>query len=214
MTDARTLWTGCATSLREQVSEATWKTWFEAISPVESDEDHLTLAVPSSLVKERLEGRYLSLIEHAVAAASARPMAIRLEVHTDAFSAAPGDEPHGNAVPASTAAYARPASATIGVDAVAAPRMAAGQPPGGEPAAQAGAVALEGFGGIGGARRPVAARRRTAGAGRLVKADASEQHPRGNRGPHRPCRACSASDSFDCNSPCVIGTASGAAPIR
>ena len=129
VTDARTLWTGCATSLREQVSEATWKTWFESISPVESGEDHLTLAVPSSLVKERLEGRYLSLIEHAVAAASGQPMAIRLEIHTDAFSAAAMDDAEDGASAATAAAYARPAGATIPAPRPGGPALVPATPP-------------------------------------------------------------------------------------
>ena len=69
--------------LRSQVSEATWKTWFEGIRPMTADDRGLALAVPSSLVKERLEGRYLGLVEHAVAAALGSPVQIRIDVRTD-----------------------------------------------------------------------------------------------------------------------------------
>jgi chromosomal replication initiator protein len=75
----------CAESLHDQVTDATWKTWFEAISPVDLHDDCFVLAVPSSLMKERLEGRYLGLIEHAVAAARGGPAEIRIEVRTDVW---------------------------------------------------------------------------------------------------------------------------------
>jgi len=83
VTDPGQLWSACAASLRGQVSEATWKAWFEGIRPMTADERGLALAVPSSVVKERLEGRYLGLVEHAVASALGSPVEIRIDVRTD-----------------------------------------------------------------------------------------------------------------------------------
>jgi chromosomal replication initiator protein len=68
VTDTEDLWKACAGVLRDQVSEAVWKTWFEGITPVDLDDEHLVLGVPSPIVKERLEGRYLRLVEDAVTA--------------------------------------------------------------------------------------------------------------------------------------------------
>ncbi|MDQ3757151.1 MAG: chromosomal replication initiator protein DnaA [Actinomycetota bacterium] len=65
------------------MSEATWKTWFEAIRPVGIDGDTVVLSVPSSLVKERLEHRYLPLVEEAVAGVVGRPLAVRLDVRSE-----------------------------------------------------------------------------------------------------------------------------------
>src|SRR5579872_5339206 len=65
--DAQQLWTECSEMLRTQVSEATWKTWFEAIRPVAVSNRTVVLAVPSALVRERLEGRYKSLLSDALA---------------------------------------------------------------------------------------------------------------------------------------------------
>src|SRR4051812_43238660 len=92
VTDAGQLWKVCAESLHDQVTDATWKTWFEAVTPVDLHEDCFVLAVPSSLMKERLEGRYLGLIEHAVAAARGAPAEIRIEVRTDVWADAAGGE--------------------------------------------------------------------------------------------------------------------------
>jgi chromosomal replication initiator protein len=94
VTDAGQLWKVCAETLHDQVTDATWKTWFEAVTPVDLHDDCFVLAVPSSLMKERLEGRYLGLIEHAVAGARGGPAEIRIEVRTDVWAdaAEPGTD--------------------------------------------------------------------------------------------------------------------------
>lgn len=68
MTDTEELWKACTAVLRDQVSEAVWKTWFDGITPLELDDEHLLLGVPSPIVKERLEGRYLGLVLEALVA--------------------------------------------------------------------------------------------------------------------------------------------------
>ena len=80
MTEAERLWILCSQALRIQVAEATWKTWFETINPLRVDDDALVLAVPSSLAKERLDGRYLSLVQDALAGASGTNLDVRIEV--------------------------------------------------------------------------------------------------------------------------------------
>lgn len=80
MEKAEELWKACAEALRSQVSEATWKTWFEGIKPVRTSDDSIDLSVPSSLVKDRLEGRYLGLVRDVVSDTLGRPMEIHLEV--------------------------------------------------------------------------------------------------------------------------------------
>ena len=65
--DAEVLWTACADVLREQVSEAVWLTSFNGARPVRIDGDTLVLGVPSSVVRERIEGRYLALVKSALA---------------------------------------------------------------------------------------------------------------------------------------------------
>ena len=48
--DAGDLWKACTDTLRVQVSEATWRTWFGGLRPLRIDADTLVLAVPSNLV--------------------------------------------------------------------------------------------------------------------------------------------------------------------
>ncbi len=82
VTDAEQLWTTGAAALRTQVSDATWKAWFEGITPVESSDGRLVLAVPNALVKERIEGRYLGLVRDVVADLSASDIDIDIVVRT------------------------------------------------------------------------------------------------------------------------------------
>ena len=82
MTDAEKLWTICSDALRHQVSDATWMTWFEAVRPETVEGDTLVLAVPSSLAKEKIEGRFQELIRHVMLDAVGLDLAIRLVVRT------------------------------------------------------------------------------------------------------------------------------------
>jgi chromosomal replication initiator protein len=91
VTDVEQLWISCADKLRSEVTDATWLTWFEAITPVSGDGDELVLAVPSALVKERLEGRYLGLIEQAVASTTGGSRRLRVEVRTQPWKAEGAD---------------------------------------------------------------------------------------------------------------------------
>jgi chromosomal replication initiator protein len=107
VTDAGQLWKVCAENLHDHVTDATWKTWFEAITAVDLDDRRLTLAVPSSLVRERLEGRYLGMIATTVSAVLGRPVEIRIEVHTEAWADA-GDVVFDNPTPSVLDAVAIP----------------------------------------------------------------------------------------------------------
>ena len=81
--DAEVLWKACADALREQVSEAVWLTTFNGVEPVSLDDDHLHLGVPSSVVRERIEGRYLPLIRGALADAGSPHVDVVISVRTD-----------------------------------------------------------------------------------------------------------------------------------
>jgi chromosomal replication initiator protein len=81
--EAQELWTRCADMLRAQVSEAVWLTTFHGAEAVEMHDHMLVLSVPSSVVKERIEVRYLTLVHSALADAGARDFELNIEVHTD-----------------------------------------------------------------------------------------------------------------------------------
>ena len=64
--DADGLWTNCAASIRAQVSDAVWRTTFSGAKAIAFDEGELILVVPNGLQKERIEGRYLGLVQDAI----------------------------------------------------------------------------------------------------------------------------------------------------
>jgi chromosomal replication initiator protein len=80
VTQAGDLWTRCTGSLREQVSESTWQLWLSGIEPVTYTDGEFVLSVPNGLIRERVESRYLPMIEDTLANEVGVPVRGRLEV--------------------------------------------------------------------------------------------------------------------------------------
>ena len=80
VTDAERLWKACADALRGQLSDATWMAWFEGLVPISSDGDTLTLASPSSVVKQRLEDRFQRELNSVATELHGSPTAVLIEV--------------------------------------------------------------------------------------------------------------------------------------
>ena len=80
MTQATELWTKCADSLREQVSESTWQAWLSGIAPVDFADGIFVLSVPNTVIRERVETRFLPMIEDTLAIEVGSPVRGRLEV--------------------------------------------------------------------------------------------------------------------------------------
>jgi chromosomal replication initiator protein len=80
VSQAGDLWTKCSGSLRDQVSESTWQLWLSGIEPVAFTDGVFTLAVPNGLIRERVESRYLPMIEDTLANEVGSPVRGRLEV--------------------------------------------------------------------------------------------------------------------------------------
>ncbi len=74
------LWTRCAAPLRDQVSDTTWQMWLSSMEPVSYDGRTMVLGVPNTVVRERVEGRFLPLIAEAVSSAAGHRVEVRLEV--------------------------------------------------------------------------------------------------------------------------------------
>jgi len=69
--DPQQVWTAGSAALREQVTDATWKAWFEGVTAAPQPNDgHLVLNVPSTLVKERIEDRFLDLLREVLTEAT------------------------------------------------------------------------------------------------------------------------------------------------
>ena len=81
MNEAQRLWDECAGILRAQVSEPVWLTSFEAARPVGLDGRRCSRwRCPSFLAKERIEGRYLSLVRDALTEIGAGDVELVLEI--------------------------------------------------------------------------------------------------------------------------------------
>jgi chromosomal replication initiator protein len=78
--DADTLWKQCADVLREQVSDAAWRTSLDGLSVERFDGDTLLLAAPSTWVRDRVEARFLGLIAGVASDVANREVDVRLEV--------------------------------------------------------------------------------------------------------------------------------------
>jgi chromosomal replication initiator protein len=78
--DTNDLWKRCADALREQVSDATWRTWLTGLVPQAFDGDLLVLTAPSTLVRDRIENRFLGLIAAAVSDVADQQVTVRLDV--------------------------------------------------------------------------------------------------------------------------------------
>ena len=86
---AKRIWEQAAPRVRDELAEATWRTWFQGVVPVRFEHDVLVLAVPNHLAAERIRSSYHSLLDDALARVVGRVIAFELLVDTSARSADP-----------------------------------------------------------------------------------------------------------------------------
>jgi chromosomal replication initiator protein len=88
--EAQEAWAHVLELASEELPETTVVMWFSDVRPLALSGDAITLAVPSPLVRERLQHNHLSLIERAAAEMVGRPVKVEisvdegLRVHTEA----------------------------------------------------------------------------------------------------------------------------------
>ncbi len=61
-----TVWDSCLRTIRRNVNNQSFKTWFEPIRPVRLDQDALTIQVPNKFFYEWLEEHYVSLLKMTI----------------------------------------------------------------------------------------------------------------------------------------------------
>jgi chromosomal replication initiator protein len=84
--EAEQLWSTCVTALRDRVPEAVWSSCLQPSVGRALHEQRLTIAVPSVLVKERLESRWLPAAKEALAESGAPDLELIFEVAPSASS--------------------------------------------------------------------------------------------------------------------------------
>src|SRR5438270_13268536 len=78
------LWSACVDALRTRVPEAAWQSCFAVARPQSLAGNCLVLTVPSVLVRQRIEARYLEILRTTLAEVSPDVYDVRLEVSPDA----------------------------------------------------------------------------------------------------------------------------------
>ncbi len=103
VSEAQRLWTAASQLLRAQVSETVWLSTFQDVEAVSLEESRLVLAVPSSHVRDRIDGRYLPLVRDALDEIAPTELALSFEIRAEP-SAASAPEPIGTTGPGDSGA--------------------------------------------------------------------------------------------------------------
>jgi chromosomal replication initiator protein len=91
--EASDLWNRSTAALRDQVSDATWRTWLAGLAPRSFDGELLVVDAPSTLVRDRVQTRFLPLLAAVASDAVGHQVTIRMEVSpTTTPSAGPAQE--------------------------------------------------------------------------------------------------------------------------
>jgi chromosomal replication initiator protein len=85
--EAEELWMSCTSALRGQLPDAVWTTCFQPTTVVELTDDVLVVAVPSTLVKERIETRYMPQVHSVLSSLGQPEVDLVLQVRPDAAAA-------------------------------------------------------------------------------------------------------------------------------
>jgi chromosomal replication initiator protein len=121
---AREAWARVLARAREQLPETTTVMWFSDVRPLELSHETLTLAVPSQLVRERLQRNHLQLIARAASESVGHPLQVDLQVDEGLrMEPSEGLDEHEDHFVGGPAAYA-----VIGAPALGAPPKPLGAP--------------------------------------------------------------------------------------
>jgi chromosomal replication initiator protein len=78
--DTEGMWNLCSEALREQVSDASWQAYLSGITPLSIKDREIVLGVPNTLIRDRVESRFLGLIQDTVTGTVGRDLVVQLEV--------------------------------------------------------------------------------------------------------------------------------------
>jgi len=123
---ARDAWAHVLDQARDELPETTVVMWFADVRPVRLADDSISLAVPSPLVRERLQHNHLQLIARAAQEAVGRPLKVELSVDEELRadrSAAPGSFRSGSVEPGARSSSPTPSPASPGAAAPSAPTL-------------------------------------------------------------------------------------------
>ena len=94
MADATVLWEACATAIQSKVSDVIWQMTFSGAKPITADDLTLTVSVPNSLIRDRINDRYHDLVHNTVAEVSDDQLTLKIIVRQDEI-----DDPEDFVIP-------------------------------------------------------------------------------------------------------------------
>ena len=83
MNDAGQLWETCQDLIRAQVSDVVWNTTFRHLEAIDLTDNAITVAVPSQVMKDRIEARYLGIVRDAITESNNGPLEMDFQVRMD-----------------------------------------------------------------------------------------------------------------------------------
>lgn len=96
------VWAEASPLLALQVSDTVWSSTFQDMTGVDIVDDILTVSVPSQLVRQRIEQRYVELLLSALTDAGYPDLTLVIEVEIDTEQPEPESESHPKSVSSST----------------------------------------------------------------------------------------------------------------
>ncbi len=104
------VWSSAADRLREMVADGVWQSTFSQVQAIDLVNDTIILAVPNSIIRDKLEGTYRGLVEDAIEHASESPLTVQFDLRPPTlFDSLPDD-----AIDLSADAAIAPSSAAAG----------------------------------------------------------------------------------------------------
>jgi chromosomal replication initiator protein len=88
--DTEGMWKSCSEALREQVSDAIWQAYLSGITPLSIKDSEIVLGVPNTLIRDRVESRFLGLIQDTVTGTVGHDLVVHLEVVAPVYE--PGED--------------------------------------------------------------------------------------------------------------------------
>ena len=80
MSDAEEVWKLCRPKIMERVTESSWFALFETVLPISLDENYLTIQVPSTIAKSRIEERYMANIVDSLGEVGLNNVKVRVTI--------------------------------------------------------------------------------------------------------------------------------------
>lgn len=105
MKSLNAIWDSCLSSIREQVNQQSFRTWFEPIKAVRLDHNVLTIQVPSQFFYEWLEEHYVALLRDTIQSELGPTARLEYQIMIDRNMYSPKNHNNSPIIPNGSAQY-------------------------------------------------------------------------------------------------------------